>query len=314
MFCKLQILCIANETVYTYNGQIFCMKKIVIIGANGQLGTDLMTILNTTSYELLPLTHKDIEITKKESIKTVCDSFHPDMIINTAAYTRVDDAETDPQTCFSINALGTKNLVEYCKDKNIPFVLYSTDYIFGQDTSRKTPYKETDFPGPVNTYGISKLSGEEYVKGYLSKYYIIRTTGLFGIAGSSGKGYNFVELMLSLAKQGKQISVVSDQISSPTYTKQLAEQSLKIFKSNQYGIYHVTSNGSCSWYEFAKEIFKLTRQRVDILPVTKKTWITPARRPHYSVLSNGKIKKLGNSKMTNWKTALKEYMKEKGHI
>lgn len=290
------------------------MKRIAVIGADGQLGTDLISSLRNTPHKLLPLTHKDIEITKKESIEQALKSFQPDTIINTAAYTRVDDAESDAQTCFLINTLGTKNLVDFCRNKKIVFVFYSTDYVFGQDKKRHIPYKEADTPGPINTYGISKMAGEEYIKAFLSSYFIIRTTGLFGIAGSSGKGYNFVELMLRLAKERDEVTVVADQVSSPTYTKELALQSLELLKTKKFGAYHITSQGSCSWFEFAQEIFKLTNNKVHLKPVTKKTWITPALRPHYSALGNTKIKKIGIYHMSSWKKALHLYLKEKGHI
>lgn len=288
-------------------------KKIAVIGANGQLGTDLCKILSPI-YNVNSLTHKDIEITNKKNVRVVFNRIKPDIIINTAAYTRVDDAESSPEQAFLINSIGTKILSEYCHEKNIIFVLFSTDYVFGQDQNRNTPYTESDIPAPVNTYGISKLAGEQYVQMLLKKWIIIRTTGLFGYAGSSGKGYNFVELMLRLSKQQKVVTVVSDQISSPTYTKELAEQTLTIIKSGKYGMYHVTSEGSCSWYHFAKEIFRLTKTKTKLQKVTKKTWKTPARRPHYSVLDNKKINEMNISVMSHWKQALKKYLEEKKHI
>lgn len=289
------------------------MKKIALIGSNGQLGSDLLKILSPL-YKVKPLTHRDIEITDKERMHKVLKTFKPDILISTAAYTRVDEGESAPEKAFLINTVGTKNLAEYCAEKNITLLFYSTDYVFGQDSKRRKPYTENDIPGPINTYGISKLAGEEYIKSTLKKWFIIRTTGLFGVAGSSGKGYNFVELMIRLSKEQKNVRVVSDQVSSPTYTKELAEQTLLILKKNKYGLYHVTSKGSCSWYEFAKEIFRLTNIKTPLKRVSEKTWKTSAKRAHYSVLKNKRIEELNISVMSNWKVALKKYLQEKKYI
>lgn len=290
-------------------------KKIAIIGSNGQLGTDLVRELSKdTGLLITPLTHTNIEILDTLSIKKALDKVRADYIINTAAYTRVDEAEAYPEKAYAINAIGTKNLVDYCRSTDTGFVLFSTDYVFGQDKKRRTPYKESDTPEPINTYGISKLAGEQYVQAHLKKFFIIRTTGLFGVAGSSGKGYNFIELMLRLAKEQKTIKVVGDQVSSPTYTKELAMQTALLLKTGKFGLYHITSHGSCSWYDFAQEIFNRTNQKVKLKPVTEKDWKTPAKRPGYSVLENEKLRKMDIDIMSSWKTGLQNYLAEKGHI
>lgn len=290
-------------------------KKVALIGSNGQLGTDILKITEKEqSFSIIPLTHKDIEICDKENILRTLDNINPDIILNTAAYNRVDDAEKDPTQAFQINAFATKNLAEYAKLKNIILMHISTDYVFGLDKERKTPYNEDDLPGPVNAYGLSKLTGEYFVKQICSKYFVVRSSGLFGSAQSSSKGYNFIELMIRLAKEKKDIKVVNDQISIPTYTIDLAKQIFTILSHTDFGMYHAAAEGQCSHYEFAKEIFRLTKLSANLNPITSEKFGSVAKRPKYSVLSTEKLKKLGLYNMPDWHEGLKDYLKEKGYI
>lgn len=290
-------------------------KHIALIGANGQLGTDMERILlQDNNIILLPLTHDQIEITNYESIQKTLDQIEPDIVINTAAYNTVDKAEEEPEKSYSINAIALKHLSQYCAFKKATLVHISTDYVFGLDKKRTHPYLENDPPGPVNSYGISKLAGEYFIRYLMTNYFIIRSSGLFGIAGSSGKGGNFIETIIKKGRTNNQIKVVDDQILTPTYTLDLAKQIAVLINTDMFGVYHATAEEQCSWYEFAKAIFNLTGIQTDLVPVSSKDFPLPAKRPSYSVLENEKIKKLDISTMRNWKEGLIDYLKEKNYI
>lgn len=289
--------------------------KCVIIGASGQLGNDIVAVFSQNKKnKIIKLEHTDIEVMDKQSVQKALDRLSFDVLISTAAYHRVDDIEQESEKAFSTNAIGAKNLAQYCQDKGVTLVFFSTDYVFGADKKRNRPYREDDLPGPVNTYGVTKLASEYLVQSFCERHFIVRTSGLFGIVGSSGKSGNFVETMLKLANGGEKIKVVNDQILSPTYTKNLALQLELLLKTKKYGLYHCVSNESCSWFEFAKEIFKLCGIKADINPVSSKTFKRVANRPGYSALANNKITKLGINVMNNWRDNLELYLLEKGYI
>lgn len=290
-------------------------KSIAVIGSNGQLGRDLAKLLLLEkNITLFSLTHQDIEITEQESIKKAFSEIVPDIIINTAAYNKVDAAEEFAKEAFLVNGIGNKNLAEFCQTHKKTLVSISTDYVFGADKKRAKAYKETDSPGPINAYGISKLAGEYFVQYTCAKHLIIRTCGLFGASSKSGKGYNFVERMLHLARETGHVRVVNDQIITPTYTLNLAKQIIKLLQVNVFGLYHATSLGECSWYDFAKEIFTLTNTNILLEAVSTTDFPTPARRPRFSVLENYNLDKLNMNIMSNWKIGLQEYLKEKGYV
>jgi len=289
------------------------IKKILIIGSDGQLGTDLTKAFK--NYELFCPGQEELDIASFDEVKKYINKIFPDLIINTAAFHQVDDCEKDFQRSFLINAFSIKNLAEICKENDIILVHISTDYVFGFDKERKTPYTEEDLPGPINIYGLSKLTGEYFIKYILEKYFIIRTAGLFGVAGCKAKGgKNFIDSMLKLAKEGKEIKVKADEIISPTYTKELAENIMYLIQTQNYGLYHITSHGECSWYEFANEIFKLTNIKVNCQPVLSNDFKTFAKRPQYSVLENKHLKEINLDKMSHWQESLKKYLKEKNYI
>jgi len=198
--------------------------NIVLIGANGQLGSDLARVIVAQGHDLTPLTHADIEVTDQRSVEAAFARHHPDVVINTAAFHRVDVCEKEVEKAFAVNVCGVHNLALSCRAHGAALVHISTDYVFGGDDTRDEPYVESDLPAPVNMYGVSKLAGEHAVRYILDRYYIFRVAGLYGVAGSSGKGGNFVELMLRLAHEGKDIHVVDDQRTTPTYTLDLARQ------------------------------------------------------------------------------------------
>ena len=287
--------------------------KILVTGANGQLGTDLCKTLQ--HFEVILLTHADVEITDINSVKETCHKYKPDAIINTAAYVRVDDCETEPDKAFLVNALGARNVAVAAQELGAKLVHISTDYVFGGEPDPHTaPYSEFDTPIPPNLYGKSKLAGEDLVRHLCSKHFIVRTSGLFGVAGSSGKGGNFVETMLRLAKERDELRVVDDQVFSPTYTKDLARKIAQLINTEFYGIFHITNKGSCSWYEFTKEILRLAGSKTPLVAISSDQYPQKARRPHFSVLDNCHLRLLGMDDMRTWQEALRDYIIEEGYI
>jgi dTDP-4-dehydrorhamnose reductase len=283
--------------------------KIVIIGSTGQLGTDLMkTLLN--EHEVIGLTHKDIEVSDYESC-LILKKYKPEIIINTAAFHKTDQCEEEPLKAFSVNAIGAKNVATISKEIDAITVYISTDYVF--DGSKTEPYTEEDTPNPINTYGISKLAGELYTK-QNPKHYIIRVASLFGVAGASGKGGNFVETMIKKALNKEVINVVDDMWMSPTYTKDAALIIKKILEANlPYGIYHASNKGYCTWFQFAQEIFKLTGLTPIIKPIKTDQLQMKAKRPRFSALESIKLPKYG-IQTRGWKEGLHEYLVEKGYL
>lgn len=279
--------------------------KIVVIGSTGQLGSDLVPLLPGS---VTVLSHKDFDITDTPQ---KLDTYTPDMVINLSAYHRVDDIETNGEKAFAVNAFAVQKLAEYCKSRNSILVQLSSDYVFGRDTTRKTPYTETDTTAPLSVYGHSRVLGEYFVQKHLQNYFLIRTAGLYGLAKSSMKaGGNFVELMIGKAQRGEAIRVVNDQVTGPTYTKLLARDIAALIQTKNYGLYHIVSRSSCTWYEFAKEIFSQLKLKANLTPATTKEIAAPAPRPHYSVLSCAKLSSLGLYTMPDWKEGLREYLKD----
>lgn len=283
--------------------------KVIITGASGQLGTDLCKAL--CDVDIVPLTHADIEVTDLTSVKKACQRHHPDVIINTAAYVRVDDCEDNRDKAFLVNALGARNMAVVAQELGARLVQVSTDYVFGGGGIRHTPYTEFDSPAPLNVYGSSKLAGEDFVRHLCTRYFIVRGSGLFGTAGSSGKGGNFVETMLRLGKERNELRVVNDQIFSPTYTKDLADKIARLIVTDYYGIFHITNSGACSWYDFTREIIRLAGLTTRVTPITSDQFPQKARRPAYSVLDHFHLRLLGMDEMPSWQEALKEYMGDK---
>lgn len=273
--------------------------KILITGAYGMLGSDLREVLK--NQELIVTGSKDLDITDEDKvIEFVCEN-SPELVINAAAYTAVDDCETHYDDAYAVNALGPKNLAIACNKLDIPLVHISTDYVF--DGTKRTPLIEADNLGPQSAYGKTKLAGEEFIQENTDKYFILRTAWLYGLHGN-----NFVKTMLELAENHDEITVVDDQVGSPTYSFDLAVAITNLLFSDKYGIYHVTNEGECSWYEFAKLIFELSNIDVNVVPVTTEEFPRPAPRPHYSVLNNKKWNSSGFVPMRTYQEALTEYL------
>lgn len=285
--------------------------KIAIIGADGQLGCDLCKVIDGS--ERIPLTIKDIDITNIALCGSVLSKINPDVVINTAAYHRVDACEENDVEAYKVNSHGAKNLAIICSEIDAKLVHISTDYVF--DGDKATPYFEDDIPSPKSAYGISKLAGEQFIKYLCQKYFIVRTSGLYGAAGCLGKGGgNFVENMIKRAKDGQKIKVVTDEIMTPTYTFHLAKKIYQIIKTDHFGLYHITNNGACSWWEYADQIFKLLELNLDVQKTNASEYKTKAIRPKNSVLAHLKLKELGMDDMPDWKDGLKAYLLEKEYI
>jgi len=301
--------------------------KVLVTGANGQLGTDLCRALH--KFDVIPLTHADIEVADMTSVKDVMLKHKPGVIINTAGYVRVDDCETERDKAFSVNALGARNVAVVAQELGARLVHLSTDYVFGDvgetlvvsrkreglvPSRKRHPYTEFDVPAPLNTYGKSMLAGENFIRHLCSRHFIVRTSGLYGIAGSSAKRGNFVETVLRLARERDELRIVDDQVLSPTYTRDLAHKIAQLISTECYGMYHITNKGHCSWHRFAGEILKQAGLKTPVIPITTDQYPRKARRPHFSVLDNYHLRLLGMDDMRPWQEALKDYLIAKGHI
>jgi dTDP-4-dehydrorhamnose reductase len=284
--------------------------KVTLIGADGQLGDDIFKTFKSAGIDITGLTISDIDICKSDICRDVLCGLKPDLIINTAAYNLVDTAEDEPVVAFDVNAAGVRNVCQVCIDTGAALMHFSTDYVFGGYT-KDEPYNETDCPAPVGIYGLSKLAGEYIVKYMLQKYFIVRVSGLYGHKGCLGKGYNFVDLMIDLAGKQKEITAVNDQVMTPTSTKDVSFKLIELINTGRYGTYHMTNTGSCSWFDFASEIFLLMNIRPDIKPIKTIEFKTKAKRPFYSVLDNRNLRDAGLEDMRHWKDALRDYIGEK---
>ena len=276
-------------------------KKVLVTGANGMLGQDLCPILEDEGYDVIETDVNVLDITKTADIDNIFSNEKPGIVIHCAAYTNVDKAEEDIETARLINVTGTENIAKACKKYDATMVYISTDYVFdgGINKKRTEPYLPTDKAAPLNNYGLTKFEGEEAVRNNLEKYYICRTSWLYGCHGK-----NFVETMLSLADK-PELKVVDDQIGCPTWTVDLANAIIKIINNKPYGTYHTCGGSSTSWYGFAKEIFEGVNINVNLAPCTTEEFPRPAKRPKYSVMDNNGI-------CRNWKAALKDYLKLRG--
>ncbi len=284
--------------------------KIALIGADGQLGSDLLEVLRNT--DLIPLFYPDFDVTAKERMKQKLESIKPDMIINTSAFNDVDASEEGIKEAFEVNAFAVRDLAYISLRLGSALVHFSSDYVF--DGRKKHPYHESDRPNPINVYGVSKLAGEYFLQNILKRHYIIRTSGLYGEAGCKGKGYNFVDLMVQKAVANEAVKIVDDQYMTPTWTFELAERIKDLLDEKKYGLYHMSSEGECTWFEFAGKIFSLLGKRPRVAPVDTESFGARAKRPLYSVLENRALKEIGMRDFSNWEEALRKYMKKKKYI
>lgn len=284
--------------------------RIALLGSNGQLGRDLVPAL--AGHDVFPLTRQEVDVADHAHARSVLSDLKPDLVLNTTAYHRVDDCETHAELAYGVNALAVLNLVRIANDLDATLVHISTDYVF--DGRASQPYTEASEPFPLSVYGNSKLAGEYLVRTMARKYFVIRSCGLYGHAGSRGKGGNFVEIMIEKARRGEPIRVVDDQVLTPTSTIDLARQIALVVPTAHFGLYHMTNEGACSWYQFAAAIFEIAGIQAQLSPTTSEFYKTPALRPRYSVLENSRMKELGFSPMRHWRDALSEYLRVKASV
>jgi dTDP-4-dehydrorhamnose reductase len=281
--------------------------KIVLIGADGQLGSELRQAFS--DHELVALARADLDLTDTSRVAETLRAHRPDLVLNTAAYHRVDECEDFPERSFAVNALAVRELSMISGEIGAALVHFSTDYVF--DGRQRRPYREVDPPGPLSVYAASKLAGEYFVRGLVERHYVVRTCGLYGLAGARRKNGNFVETMLRLAREGREIRVVGDQVVTPTSAKELARKVRQLAETGRYGLYHITNGGECSWYEFAAAIFELSGLRPSLTETTSAAYGARARRPPYSVLDRHHLRQIGLDDMRSWRDALASYLEER---
>jgi dTDP-4-dehydrorhamnose reductase len=281
------------------------MKRIIlVIGARGMLGRDLMGVLHSSlpNDEVIGWDIEEIDIRKEEETVTKIEKLRPEIVIHIAAYTDVDGCELDEEKAFAVNAEGTKHVVLAASRCRAKVVYLSTDYVF--DGNKREPYLESDLPHPLNVYGLSKLKGEQYVQEWVKDFLIIRTQWLYGRSGK-----NFVDSILRQAREKEILSIVNDQIGSPTCTADLAKAISVLIQFNAQGIFHVASSDLCSWYTFGQAILKLSgKDKVRVIPISSQELGRPAVRPFYSVLNCQKLRKETGLTLPPWPEALKDYL------
>lgn len=280
--------------------------RVAVIGAAGQLGRALCPLL---TGQVTPLLRTDADLTRPAELKARLDTIQPTLVVNCSAYNLVDKAESEPEAAFAVNAWGVRDLALICRALGATLVHFSTDYVFGLDESRRSPWLETDAPGPASAYGLSKLTGEYWALQISSSNVVIRTCGLYGRRGAGGKGGNFVETMLRVAGEGKPLRVVNDQRCTPSYVGDVAAATISLLQTGATGMFHLTNSGDCSWHQFAAEIFRQSGLQPSLAPIPSSEYKTPARRPAYSALARERCDRLGLPPLRPWQEALAEYLR-----
>jgi dTDP-4-dehydrorhamnose reductase len=283
--------------------------RIAVIGANGQLGSDVLRAFANNGDEVCPLTHSEIEIADIDSVSRTLRECQPNIVVNTAAMHHVEKCEDEPERAYAINAVGARNLALVTKDTDSVLMHVSTDYVF--DGRKGSPYEELDAPQPLNVYGNSKLAGEYFVRSIAEKHFVLRTSALYGKSACRAKGgRNFIQLMLKLAQERDEIRVVDSEVVSPTSTAELAQQLVALSRCDCYGLYHATAEGSCSWFEFARTIFALTGTADKLKIAGPNEFPAKVPRPTYSVLENKGLKSQGLNKFGPWQSGLRVYLEQ----
>jgi dTDP-4-dehydrorhamnose reductase len=269
--------------------------KVLITGSNGQLGRELAEMLPGRGHEVTALDRRALDVADAEAVERAVEDHSPGLVVNAAAYTDVDGCEQEPRLAYGVNALGPRNLAQACGRRGCDLLHVSTNYVFDGECQR--PYEPFDPARPVSVYGRTKLAGEEHIMRLTNRWYVVRTAGVYGL------GHNFVRTMLRVAGERDRLRVKDDEYLSPTCARDLAEGIAGIVEAGRYGLYHVTNAGSCSWYEFACEIFRLAGVEVEVVPVPASEYPLPAARP-----ANGVLSTLGNPELRSWREALADYV------
>ncbi len=281
--------------------------NVTVLGANGQLGRDVAAAFSAQGNAVTSLTHEQVEVATMESVRRALEGIRPDLVVNTAAFHHVDKCEADPALAFAVNGKGARNVAQAADSLGAAVIHISTDYVF--DGVKGAPYMETDQPNPLNVYGNTKLSGEHFVRTTNPRHFVVRVSAIYGENPCRAKGgLNFVELMLKLSQEKPELRVVDDEFVTPTPTAQIARQLVELSRSSEYGLYHATAEGSCSWYEFAAAIFAITGSKVRLERARPGEFPAKVPRPKYSVLENAALKSRSLNVFTHWKDGLESYL------
>jgi dTDP-4-dehydrorhamnose reductase len=281
--------------------------KVAVLGANGQLGRDVCAAFLAEANAVVGLTHEEVEVSSPVSVTRALEDILPELVVNAAAFHHVELCEADPLRAFAVNGIGARNVAEATDKIGAKLIHISTDYVF--DGKKQSPYVENDQAIPLNVYGKTKLSGENFVRQTNPRHFVVRVSALYGSNPCRAKGgLNFVELMLKLAKEREQVRVVDDEFVTPTSTVQIARQIVVLSKASNYGLYHATAEGHCSWYEFAKTIFEFTRTQVRLERARLGEFPAKVPRPKYSVLENAALKSKSLNIFSHWREGLEEYL------
>jgi len=283
------------------------LTRVVVIGATGQLGSDVVEAFRADA--VTGLAHDDLEITDGEAVRSTLERVRPELVVNAAAFHNVPRCETEEARAFAVNAIAPRQLARACTALGARLVHVSTDYVF--DGGKCAPYVETDRPNPLNVYAISKLAGEYGVLNDGGSHQVVRSSGLYGVRPCRAKGGNFIDTMFKLAAERPEVRVVNDEVLTPTFTHDLAAQIRTLAREAAPGLYHATNEGSCSWYEFARAIFDLAELKTPLLPTSVKEFASPVRRPTYSVLENAALRASGLGTMRPWREALEDYLRRR---
>jgi dTDP-4-dehydrorhamnose reductase len=286
--------------------------KVMIFGRGGQLGRELFRVFASKGHEVTGFERSQVDVTNAARVEHAIATAGPDLVLNATAYNMVDVAEREPEAAFAGNALAVRSLAVACRQADARFVHFSTDYVFDGKLGR--PYVEEDATHPVGAYGVSKLAGEFYAQAYLENPLIIRTSGVFGLGGLQTARGNFVETMLRLASSGQPVRVVEDFVATPTYAPELALRTAALVEKKLGGIFHVGGGTPISWFDFAKLIFEAAHLTPELRPTTEREHRTPARRPKYSALSNGKMERCGISPMPPMRDVVQDYMRGRTQV
>ncbi len=287
----------------------------VVLGAAGQLGRRLVTVLVGRGSPVTAFAHADLDIRDAAAVRRSLRELRPQWVINTAAYHQVDACEEHAEDAFAVNALAVRELARTCQEIGATLVHFSTDFVF--DGGKRQPYDEEDIPRPASVYAASKLAGEHFARAYCARALVVRTCGLYGVGGSRSRAGNFVDKMIELAEQGRPIRVVADQIVTPTFVGDLADAVVALLDrevdaaAGYYGLYHLTNSGECSWHDFAAAIFAEAGMRANLIAVSSADYASPARRPPYSVLAHTRLRALGLRDLRPWREALRAYLAER---
>jgi dTDP-4-dehydrorhamnose reductase len=269
--------------------------RVLVTGAGGQLGLELAEVFPQRGHETVALSRAELDVADAGAVERVLEERAPDLVINAAAYTDVDGCETEGDLAYSVNALGPRNLAQACERLGCELLHVSTNYVF--DGEEERPYEPFDLPRPISAYGRTKLAGEELVKHLSHRWYVVRTAGVYG------RGRNFVRTMLRVGAERDVLKVKEDEFISPTYARDLAWGIAEVAEAGRYGAYHLTNAGSCSWYEFTREIFELAGVEAEVVPIPGSEYPSPAARP-----ANGVLSTLGSPELRHWREALVDYL------